>query len=117
VQTRLERSVQCEDSQSRADQRPGDGLEIITAAHLRLALVAEIARPQAETRFHRIPAFGAKVGLVENDFHLSSGEGPPERKAGVSLELVPGLLRAAHYISAAMARQHMRHSGFSFYLR
>src|SRR5262245_47249351 len=43
VQTRLERSVQCENDQSRADQQPGDRLEIIPAAHLRLAFVAEIA--------------------------------------------------------------------------
>jgi hypothetical protein len=72
VRTGLERSVQCEDRQSRAEQQPGDRFEIIPAAHLRLALVAEIARPQAETRLHRVPAFGAKVGLVEDDFHRSS---------------------------------------------
>src|SRR5262249_38138415 len=61
--------VQCEDRQGRAEQQSGDGLEIIPAAHLRLAFGAEIARSQAETRLHRVPAFGAKVGLVEDDFH------------------------------------------------
>jgi hypothetical protein len=72
VRTRLGRPVQCEDRQSRAEQQPGGGFEIIPAAHLRFALVAEIARAQAETRLQRVPAFGAKVGLVEDDFHRNT---------------------------------------------
>ena len=71
VRTRRERSVQSEDRKGPAERQPGDRFEIIPAAHLRLALVTEITRPQAETRPHRVPAFGAKVGLVEDDFHRS----------------------------------------------
>src|SRR5215470_7750623 len=71
VRTGRERSVQREDRQGPAEQQPGDRFEIISAAHLRLALGAEIARPEAETRLQRVPAFGAKVGLIEDDFHRS----------------------------------------------
>src|SRR5262249_11794942 len=71
VRTGRERSVQREDRQGPAEQQPGDRFEIIPASHLRLALGAEIARPKAETRLHRVPAFGAKVGLVEDNFHRS----------------------------------------------
>jgi hypothetical protein len=65
----MERSVQREDRQRHAKQQPRDGFEIIPAAYPRRALVAEITRPQAETRLHRVPAFGAKVGLIEDDHH------------------------------------------------
>ena len=71
VRTGRERSVQREDRKGPAEQQPGERFEIIPAAYLRLALGAEIARPEAETRLHRVPAFGAKVGLVEDDFHRS----------------------------------------------
>ncbi len=66
-----ERSVQRKDRKGPAEQQPGYRFEIIPAAHLRLALGAEIARPEAETRLHRVPAFGAKVSLVEDDSHRS----------------------------------------------
>src|SRR5262252_10161886 len=71
VRTGRERSVQREDRKGPAEQQPGDRFEIVPAAHLRLALGAEIAGTEAETRLHRVPAFGAKVALVENDFHRS----------------------------------------------
>src|SRR5262245_25687397 len=71
VQTGRERSVQREDRKGPAEQQPGDRFEIIPASHLRLALGAEIAWPETETRLDRVPAFGAKVGLVKDDSHRS----------------------------------------------
>src|SRR5262245_16591720 len=78
--------VQREDRDGAAEQQSGDGLEIIPASQLRRALVAEIALSQAETRLHRIPAFSAEVGLVEDDFHSRAAPICPEYSTSPGLD-------------------------------